>query len=187
MDKLNNLFIPDKIKFSGEQLNEHWTAENYEVIGDSIVAFVGPCDISPNYLSDIKHRKKKTPIKSELMLHFLAEHFDTDFEKVILRQKLLIHILKDKLNHRLGGDVMQRWGDDLFDGDAKVTVTAVVKTKVSTKIHIGVNISSKNTPVKTKGLQDYKLDPQEIAQAVMNQYGVDILKITEKIATTKSL
>jgi len=186
LDKLNYLFIPDKIFFTGEQLAEHWTAENYEIIGDSIVAFIGPCEISPNFLWDIKHRKKKTPIKSELMLHFLVEHFETDFEKAILRQKLLIHILKDKLNHRLGGDVLQRWGDDLFDGDAKLTIAAVVKTKVSTKIHVGVNISSKNTPVKTKGLQDYNLDPQEMAQAVMNQYRLDILKITEKIATTKS-
>ena len=74
MDKLNYLFIPDKIFFTGEQLNEHWAAENYEIIGDSIVAFIGPCEISPNFLWDIKHRKKKTPIKSESMLHFLVEH-----------------------------------------------------------------------------------------------------------------
>ncbi|OGC79071.1 MAG: hypothetical protein A2145_06510 [candidate division Zixibacteria bacterium RBG_16_40_9] len=187
MDRLNHLFIPDQIFFNGEQLKEHWAAENYDVVGDSIVAFIGPCQVSPDFLFDIRHRKKKTPIKSELMLHFIAEHFDTDYEKAVLRQKLLIHILKDKLNHRLGGDTLQRWGDDLFDGDAKVTITAVVKTKVSTKIHVGVNISSKNTPVKTKGLQDYNLDAQEVSQVVMNQYRLDILKIAEKIVSTKAL
>jgi hypothetical protein len=104
-----------------------------------------------------------------------------------LRQKLLVDILKDKLDHRIKGDILQRWGDDLFDTDYKLTVSATVRTSVSTKIHLGVNISSRNTPVKTKGLEDYDIDPREIAQAVMNQYRLDMRLISEKLCKTRSI
>jgi len=121
------------------------------------------------------------------MLHFVLEHFDLDLEKAILKQKLLVSILKDKLNHRLKGDILQRWGNDIFDGDAKLTISTVTRTRVSTKIHLGINISSKNTPVKTKGLEDYGLDPLDLAQVVMNQYRLDMRRVSERLVKTRSI
>ena len=163
------LFVSEEIKFTGEQLLSHWAYINFNLLGDNIVGFIGPCDVEERYLVGIDHYKKKTQIKSEKMLHFVVEHFDLDLEKTILKQKLLVSILKDKLNHRLKGDVVQRWGDDIFDGDAKLTISTTTRTKVSTKIHLGINITSHGTPIKTKGLEDYGLDPLDIAQVVMNQ------------------
>jgi hypothetical protein len=184
---MKSLFIPEEIFFTGEQLSSFWAYKNYDIQGDNIVAFIGPCEIEEKYIVGIDHYKKKTKIKSERMLHFLVEHFDMDLEKAILKQKLLVDILKDKLEHRLKGDVLQRWGDDLFDSDYKLTVSATLRTSVSTKIHLGVNISSQNTPVKTKGLEDYDIDPLEIAQAVMNQYRLDMRLISEKLGKTRSI
>jgi hypothetical protein len=184
---MRSLFVRDEILFTGEQLSSFWAYKNYDIEGDNIVAFIGPCQIEEKYIIGIDHFKKKTQIKSERMLHFMVEHFDLDLEKAILRQKLLVDILKDKLNHRLKGEVLQRWGDDLFDSGFKLTVSATVRTSVSTKIHLGINISSKNTPVKTKGLEDYGIDPNDVSQAVMDQYRLDMRLISQKLCKTRSI
>jgi hypothetical protein len=184
---MRSLFIQDEIRFTGEQLTSFWAYQNYDILGDNIVAFIGPCEVEERYIIGIDHFKKKSAIKSERMLHFLVEHFDLDLEKAILRQKLLVDILKDKLNHRLKGDVLQRWGDDLFDTDYKLTVSATLRTSVSTKIHLGINISSKNVQVKAKGLDDYGIDPDDISQAVMDQYRLDMRLIAQRICKTRSI
>ncbi len=184
---MKSLYIKDKIKFTGEQLEPHWAFNNFDLLGDSILAFVGPCEVEERYLIGVDHFKKKTQVKSEMMLHFLVEHFDQDLEKAILRQKLLMSILKDKLNHRLGQDVFQRWGNDIFEQDFKLTVSTVTKTSVSTKIHLGINISAKDVPVKAKGLSDYGIDPDDIAEVVMNQYRLDMRRIKERMARTRSI
>ncbi len=184
---MKSLFVSKEVKFTGEQLCSHWAYTNFDLLGDSILSFIGPCELEEKYLVGIDHYKKKTRIRSEKMLHFVVEHFDLDLEKAILKQKLIVSILKDKLNHRLKGDILQRWGDDIFDGDAKLTISTVTRTKVSTKIHLAINISSRNTPVKTKGLEDYGLDPVEIAQVVMNQYRLDIRRVSERLVKTRSM
>jgi len=184
---MKSLFVSEEIKFTGEQLVSHWAYARFDLSGDSIVSFIGPCDLELQYLVGVDHYKKKTTIRSEKMLHFILEHFDLDLEKAILKQKLLVAILKDKLNHRLKGDILQRWGNDIFDGDAKLTISTVTRTRVSTKIHLGINISSKNTPVKTKGLEDYGLDPLDLAQAVMNQYRLDMRRVEERLVKTRSI
>ncbi|KPL00057.1 MAG: hypothetical protein AMJ90_08915 [candidate division Zixibacteria bacterium SM23_73_2] len=184
---MRSLYIKEKIKFTGEQLVPFWTFERFDLLGDSIVVFIGPCELQERYVIGIDHWKKKTEIKSESMLHFLVEHFDLDLEKAILRQKILVNILKDKLNHRLGGDVFQRWGDDIYDEDYKLTISTAARTDVSTKIHLGINITAKNAPVKAKGLSDYGIDPDDIAQVVMNQYRLDMRRIQERLVKTRKI
>ena len=184
---MRSLFIRDEILFTGEQLTSFWAYKNYDILGDNIVTFIGPCRVDQKFIIGIDHFKKKTQIKSERMLHFLVEHFDLDLERAILRQKLLVDILKDKLNHRLKGDVLQRWGNDLFDGDFKLTVSATVRTSVSTKTHLGINISSQNAPVKARGLEDYGVDPDDISQAVMDQYRLDMRLIAQRLCRTRSI
>jgi len=184
---MKSLFVSEEIKFTGEELSSHWAYTKFDLLGENIVSFIGPCELDEKYLVGINHYKRKTQIRSEKMLHFIVEHFDLDLEKAILKQKILVAILKDKLNHRLKGDVLQRWGDDIFDGDAKLTISTVLRTEVSTKIHLAVNISSRNTPVKTKGLEDYGLDAVEIAQVVMNQYRLDIRRVSERLVKTRGI
>ena len=184
---MNFLYSEPQQKFTGEQMEAHWAAKNFDLIGDCIIAFQGPCQVLEKYFINIKHIRKKSIVESEAMLHFVIEHFDSDLEKAFLRQKLFLSILKDKLNHRLKGDVLQRWGDNIYDGDAKLTIAAVTKTSVSTKLHIGINVKGQNAPVKTKGLANYNVDPVELAQVVMNQYKLDIRRIEERKTQTRAL
>jgi hypothetical protein len=184
---MRSLFVREEILFTGEQMASFWAYKNHDILGDNIIAFIGPCQVDPEHIIAIDHFKKKTQIRSERMLHFLVEHFDQDLERAILRQKLLVDILKDKLNHRLKEDLLQRWGDDLFDSEHKLTVSATARTSVSTKIHLGINISSQNTPVKTKGLDDYGIDPNDISQAVMDQYRLDMRLIAQRLFRTRRI
>ena len=114
------------------------------------------------------------------MLHFIVEHFDTDLEKAILRQYLLISILEEKLNNRLKDRKILRWADDLYDEDYKLTVSAVTKNIVSTKIHLGINVVPSKIKVKTRGLSHYGIDPYELAEVIITQYRLENRRLKEK-------
>lgn len=130
---------------------------------------------------DVEDIRAKHKICGSLMLHFIIEHFDTDLEKTILRQRLLAGIVKDVL---LSGYVqefkssrrqkLKRIGDDLYavtiTHNAKLSISIATASPVSTMIHFAINISTKGTPVKTAGLNDYKINPKDFALEVMKRY-----------------
>jgi hypothetical protein len=103
------------------------------------------------------------------MLHFIAEFFDNDLEKTILKQRLLMAIIKEEIRLRSDAKVI-RIGDDIYDSDFKVTVSIATVTPVSTMIHAGVNILSDFAPVKVKGLNDYGIDVSPFAEAVLEKF-----------------
>ena len=41
--------------------------------------------------------------------------------------------------------------------------------------------------MKTKGLEDYGIDPNDISQAVMDQYRLDMRLIAQKLCKTRSI
>jgi hypothetical protein len=91
------------------------------------------------------------------MLHFIIEHFELDLEKTIIRQRLLISIIKDQLEN-LGVKTIYRTGDDLYEAQKKLSVSISTLSPVSTLIHCGLNISSINTPIPTVSLKDLGLN-----------------------------
>ncbi|MBN2543050.1 DUF366 family protein [bacterium] len=182
------IILNETHKFTGiEEIKPHWALEKFGLVGDSIVAFSGPCNIKPEYFVDIVAAKRGKEIFSKNMLHIVVEHFDTDIEKAILKQMLLISIIQEKLENRITERTILRWGDDLFDENCKLTTSAVIKTLISTKIYVGINISSEGTPIKTRGLEDYGIDPFELIEAVINQYRVEIKQLTEKSCRIKAI
>lgn len=154
-------FIPETITYNGTQLSSHWAFRSMGLLGDSIVAFQGPCRVMLAEMVDLEDVRKNAPIFSHKMLHFIVEHFDMDLEKTILRQRILITIIKDLLSENYGAK-LTRSGDDLYAGDKKLSVSIATLTPVSTMIHTGLNILSKDTPVKTVGLTDLGLQDEEI-------------------------
>ena len=150
------LYVPDKITYDGTQLSSLWAFRMFGLQGDSIVSFQGPCQVNLAEMVDMEDVKRKSPIHSDKMLHFITEHFDLDLEKTIVRQRLLITIIKDAVQQYTGA-VLRRDGDDLFHNDKKLTVSIATLTPVSTMIHTGLNISSDNVPVPAVGLTDLGL------------------------------
>jgi len=170
MTLVNSLLVPDEIKYTGEQLRSLWAFERFNLLGDGIVAFIGPCDVQEQHMKDAEDLKASAKIYSERMLHFIVEHFDPDLDRAVLRQRLLIALLGDALNRRLGGQQVRRAGDDLYDGRHKITVSIASVSPVSALIHVGVNISSRNTPVPARGLDDYGIDARNLAAEILAAY-----------------
>lgn len=170
---MNSLFISKRIDYTGEQLRSHYIYEQCGIRGDAIIAFCGSCDVKREAMVDVEDLVAQNKIYSEDMLHFLVEHFDADLERIILRQMLLAAVVHDTLV-RLGcSSAVVRAGSDLYDNDAKLSVSIATKSPVSSLIHFGINISSKNTPVVTRGLNDYGIDPHQLALDTMEQYTRD--------------
>ncbi len=173
--------------FTGLEMAPHWALTKFGIQGDSVVAFVGPVDIPKERMIDLEEIREGTRIVAEKMLHFIVEHFDTDLEKAVLRQYLLISILEEKLNNKLQTRKITRWGDDLYDEEHKLTVSAVTKNIVSAKIHLGINVVPAKTSIKTRGLIHYNIDPFDLAEAVMAQYKLEISRIKSKLCRMRPI
>jgi len=177
------LFVEKEVPFTGEELKPHWAFLNYDLAGDSIVAFIGPYRASPEWIPDLRQSKKTKEFKTDRMLHLVVEHFGCDLLKTLLYQRLLLGIAKDKLNHRLGGDILQIWGDDICDGNKRVTTCSATANILSGKIHLGINIESG----EAKGLREYDLSPRELGEVIMDQYRLEVFRINQKLSTTRSV
>lgn len=182
-------FINKKINYDGSQLRSHWIYNTTQILGDAVAAFCGKCDVSPEFMVDLVDKNARCRIYSEEMLHFIIECFDMDLEKAILHQRLFVTDVKDELILRIGSrnNSIIRRGNDLFDGPAKLNVSIATVSPVSSLIHVGINISSKNTPVKTKGLKDYKINPRIFAEDVMKRYVSEIEGVAESRCKVKGV
>lgn len=175
-------FIEKETLYDGSQLKSHWILKNTGLYGDAIISFIGAAHVDLAHLVDVEDVLNKKPIYSEKMLHFIVEHFDLDLERMILRQFLLVSLIQQELLDCLPDQKIVRRGDDLFIDQNKLTVSIATISPVSCLIHTAINISSKGTPVPTMGLNDFHLNPQAIAYAVMNRY----LNEIEGIARARS-
>lgn len=173
-------YIKERIDYSGKELQSHFAYGRFDIMGDSLVAFSGGCEVKIADLVDLADVKEKEGIYSEDMLHFIGEFFDYDLDRTILRQRLLIAIIKDAVAE-LSDCPLVRRGDDIYEGEYKLSVSIATLTPVSGIIHTGINISSKNTPVPTKGLNDYGIEPTSFASRVLEGFvkemeGIDVAR-----------
>lgn len=159
--------------YDGTQLSSLFAYKNFQVQGDSIAVFRGPCRLQLSEMVDMEDVLAKDFIASDDMLHFIIEYFDLDLEKTITRQRLLIACIKECLEqHRIS---VTRDGDDLFRGKNKLSVSIATLSPVSSMIHTGLNISSKNTPIPTVSLQDLGIDdPLAFGKEIAANYAAEI-------------
>lgn len=169
-------YLDQGLTYDGRQLSSLWAYRNFGLLGDSIVAFRGPCRVELTEMVDLEDVLAGDHIYSEEMLHFIVEHFDLDLEKTVVRQRLLVATIGEVL---VGAGVvgLVRRGDDLYLGDAKLSVSIATLSPVSTLIHAGLNVSSRNTPVKTVGLDDLGLDPDRLAETILDGYTSEVESI----------
>lgn len=163
-------FIEQTIKYEGHQLAPHWIYKNFKIQGDSIVAFIGECEVKLTEMVDIEDVINNEPIYSRNMLSFISEQFGVGLTEGVYRQRLLICIIKEALEKR--GIKVRRNGDDLFVDDKKLTVSIATKSMTSILIHTGVNIDSQGAPVKASGLtNDLGItDIENFAKEIMQKY-----------------
>lgn len=171
---MRSLFIEKSITYDGSQLSSLWAYKQFALQGDSIVAFLGPCDVKISAMVDLEDVLGGAFIYSEQMVHFIIEHFDMDLEKAVTRQRLLLSIMRDILWDMGASHDIHRDGDDLYLGSRKASVSIATLSPVSSLIHAGINVSSQNTPLPTVGLDDMAINPVSFAHKVIEAYHKEI-------------
>lgn len=183
MMSMQTKFIDEEIKYEGFQLSPHWIYKNFNIQGDAVVAFTGECEVKLNEMVDIEDVINNEPIYSKSMLSFISEQFNIGLVEGVLRQRLLITVIKEVLEKR--GIQVVRDGDDLFYDGRKLSVSIATKSATSVLIHTGLNIISTGAPVKASGLsEDIGInDIKNFALEVLDRYSKELYDIVQ--ATTK--
>lgn len=170
--------IQDPVSYDGSQLQSHWIYRNYKLLGDAAVAFSGEVNVNLDKMVDLADVQVKEFIYSPLMLNFLIEHFNPDLELAIYRQRMFMVCIKEELE-QYEIDV-NRLGDDLYVDRGKLSISIATATTVSTLIHVGLNIETQGTPVKTIGLNELGItDIVSFADKVMLRYKMELEQIYE--------
>jgi hypothetical protein len=180
---MKTLFIDKEIKYIGSQLAPHWIYKNFKIQGDAIVAFVGECEVKLTEMVDIEDVINQEPIYSKSMLSFISEQFGINLVEGVLRQRLLISIIKELLEEK--GIFVIRKGDDLMIDNKKLSVSIATKSTTSVLIHTGLNILSEGAPVSASGLLSELgiSNIKEFACEVMKRYSEELDDIL--LASTK--
>lgn len=176
-------WIDKKIKYDGSQLRPLYNYLEHNLLGDSCVAFVGACDVTFDHMVDGEDLLEKSQIKSDEMLHFLFETFDTQLMSGVFLQRLFASIVQN-LIYKKTNQWLSRCGDDLYLNDQKLSISIATRSTNSVLVHFAMNVTNSGTPVKTLSLQDLKVEPRELAlellQLISSEY-MDIKKATYKV------
>lgn len=171
--------IEHRIDYDGSQLAPHWIYKTCGLLGNALVAFRGKADVPVESMVDLADVRENKPIFSEDMLHFVGEFFDRDLFQTILLERLLVSLAGQEVIFRSKNSFVIRGGNDLYEGESKLSVAIATASTVSTLLHFGINISSKNTPIKTKGLSDYSIDPDSFAHAILESFRDEVKTLYE--------
>ncbi len=167
------------LTYDGTQLRSLWAYRHVGLQGDSIVAWRGPCEVPTEHLVDEEDRRSGVIIRSEEMVHFIAEFFIGDLDRAIALQRLLVCVVREVIEERSATAFVSRKGDDLFalgeEGfHKKLTVSIATASPVSCLIHLGVNVTARLAPVPAMGLNDLGIDPDEFTERVLAVYVSDV-------------
>jgi uncharacterized protein len=162
--------ITQPMPYTGDALANHWIYRNFGTLGDAVVAFIGPCEVTPDRMVDLEDVLNNDSIYSRQMLHFIIELFEPSLREGVLIQRLFSSILQQKLNDLMGDSAIERRGDDLFyQNTKKLSVSICTVSPTSILIHAGLNVESGGAPVEAAGLtNDLGLEQSDIEQFALN-------------------
>jgi len=176
-------FIERGEKYDGSQLVSLRSYLKHKILGDSIVAWIGACDIPFEHMVDGEDLNAGAAIRGDRMVHFIVEKFDSSLLAAVSLQRLLASIVRDYLAEKAGEEelaaTLYRDGDDIYAGKAKLSISIATQSPVSSLIHFAVNITNKGTPVKTLSLEDLDIDPKKFANDVMKRFAAEVDTIKE--------
>jgi hypothetical protein len=184
---MQTLFSEENLKYDGSQLASHFAYRRFGLLGDSCVAFLGPCEVALPAMVDLEDVRRQAPIFSREMLHFVAESFAFDLKAAGAFQRLMVATVQAELTRR-GLAQVRRRGDDLYVGDGKLSVSIATVSPVSTLIHLGLNVVGEGAPVRAVGLQDLGMDPGDFGGFCLKAFAEEyqgILRATTKVRSVE--
>jgi hypothetical protein len=156
------------LKYDGTQLRSHFIYQRTGTLGNSCMGFIGSCEVSLDHLVDLEDVRRKTPIFSPRMLHFLLEDFHLDLAAGVCLQRLMVCVLAEELAGR-GVKELERRGDDLYWQEKKLNVSIATRSGISTLIHLGINIETEGAPVPAVGLAQWDIAPEALAKSFLQR------------------
>jgi hypothetical protein len=184
---MDTLLYNEKLKYDGSQLSAHFAFRKFGILGDSIVAFIGPCEVKIDAMVDIEDVRRDAPIFSREMLSFIFESFAFDLKAAAAFQRLMVCIAAERLAEQKVAKLLRK-GDDLFVEGRKLSVSIAAASPVSTLIHLGLNIDAGGAPVPAVGLSEFGVDIQAYAALCLNSFRDEyqsLLKATWKVRPVK--
>ena len=184
---MKSLFIPREFPYDGSQLRSLFGYLDHGVQGNSIVSWIGLCNIPNDHMIDGEDLLAGETIAGDRMVHFIIERFETQLFGAVALQRLMASIVMDICREHVGdNDVaaqFHRDGDDIFFGPGKLSISIATLTPVSAVIHFAVNITNDGTPVQTAALEDIAFPAEAFAQKVLKRVCDEVAGIEG--ATTK--
>lgn len=167
---MKSLISESSETYDGSQLRSLFNYLQHGVLGDSIVAWIGPCQIPFEHMVDGEDLRAQAKIEGSEMVHFIVELFETQLFAGVCAQRLMASVVMEHL--REGSPVrelalsLRRDGDDIYAGEKKLSISIATASPVSSLIHFAVNASNRGTPVPTLSLEDLKIEPRAFAEDV---------------------
>ncbi len=174
--------------YDGAQLVSLRAYLQHKILGDSIIAWVGPCDITLEHMVDGEDLNAGAEIRGGRMVHFIIEKFDSTLLAAVALQRLLASTVRDYLAEHSGkralATSLYRSGDDVYarvsKGEhPKLSISIATQSPVSSLIHFAVNVTNEGTPVKTLSLEDLGVEPKKFALDVMKAFAQEVASIRE--------
>jgi hypothetical protein len=179
-------FDPTQRTYGGRELRSHFALDVFGIVGDSAVAFVGPCRVELAEMVDLVDVRAGASIYSPLMVHFIVEHFGVALVEMVLRQRLLARLAADLLRELGVAELLVR-GNDLYVAGRKASVSVATCSPVSSLLHLGVNVATEGTPVPTWGLAERRLAPEPFARELLARYAREMDDVRRAAAKVKGV
>ena len=107
--------------YDGSQLASLFAYQRFNILGDSIVAWLGPCDVT-KHMVDAEDQRAGAEIRGGQMLHFIIEVFAQPLAVGVSLQRIFAGLLLEHVAADLAklSCTIRRDGDDLFVKKADV-------------------------------------------------------------------
>ncbi|CAN5631656.1 DUF366 family protein [soil metagenome] len=191
-DHVLTKFVEKEFPYDGTQLRSLFAYLDHGLLGDSIVSWVGSCDIDFAHMVDGEDLLAKAEIRGGRMVHFIVEKFQATLPEMVALQRLLASIVKDVVvdkEHGIPRFPIRREGDDVYvvlpDGEGKLSISIATVSPASGLVHFAVNVSNEGTPVKTASLEDLRFAAREFAELVLKKFSVECESIREATMKVK--
>ncbi len=186
---MKSRFLESTETYDGSQLVSLRNYLRHGLLGDSVVAWIGPCEVEADHMVDGEDPLAGSEIRGEKMLHFIVELFDSTLFAAVGIQRLMAAIAKDVLEQvsmekKLTCD-LRREGDDIFAGDRKFSISIATQSPTSSLIHFAVNVVNRGTPVPTISLEEFGLDAKLFATEVMERLTAEVESIRQATRKVK--
>ena len=189
---MKNLFINTEFKYDGTQLRSLYAYLEHGLLGDSLISWIGPCQIDLPHIVDGEDIRAQSEIRGDRMLHFILEKFDIQLATAVAYQRLMacstIDILRQLSPQKEIVKSLKRCGDDIYFKERKLNISIATQSPSSSLIHFAINISNSGTPVETLCFDDLEVSPMEFVDHFMDTFCAEIesiQKATQKVRWVK--